>query len=221
MPNSRIKIWRNAVLPRVIGKRDSSFCVIAVDGAEAEPKYFEKFGDSRIKVKVLPTEEGHSQPTHILDRLKNAKQSLQEEDAMDSDEYWMVFDVDERDEEALKAICAKAKEEGFQVAISNPCFEFWLFLHSFDVKELDQSVKLLPQEKRPKEMKRLLGELSKKLGKNYYQNLLKLPYKEFRENVQRAVRRAKEHEQGNRKCHPDFPGSHVYKLVEALPIKSI
>jgi hypothetical protein len=45
---------------------------------------------------------------------------------MGSDEVWCVVDVDEFDiSEALTA----AAKKGVNLAISNPCFEYWLLLH--------------------------------------------------------------------------------------------
>lgn len=53
--------------------------------------------------------------------LTNSKQ--------DFDEVWCVFDVDDFD---TGPACAFAAAESFEVAVSNPCFEFWLLLHHED-----------------------------------------------------------------------------------------
>ncbi len=47
----------------------------------------------------------------------------------DFDEVWCVFDVDEFDIGPARALAAA---EGFEIAVSNPCFEFWLLLHHED-----------------------------------------------------------------------------------------
>lgn len=45
------------------------------------------------------------------------------------DEAWCVVDVDEFDIEAATSQAAKL---GIELAVSNPCFEFWLLLHFRD-----------------------------------------------------------------------------------------
>lgn len=45
------------------------------------------------------------------------------------DEVWCVIDVDEFDIEPTVRL---AKESGVRLAVSNPCFELWLFLHQED-----------------------------------------------------------------------------------------
>jgi hypothetical protein len=47
----------------------------------------------------------------------------------DFDEVWCVFDVDDFD---TTPACSLAAAESIEVAVSNPCFEFWLLLHHED-----------------------------------------------------------------------------------------
>lgn len=52
----------------------------------------------------------------------------------DFDEAWCVVDVDRFEVEGQKitAACATAKLAGIRLAISHPCFEYWLLLHHID-----------------------------------------------------------------------------------------
>jgi hypothetical protein len=82
---------------------------------------------------VLPTEDGHSAPTHILARLKafRSEFNLDEEDQL-----WYCGDIDHWMEANHRANLVQVlqlySQAGFQVALSNPCFELWLLLHFFD-----------------------------------------------------------------------------------------
>lgn len=207
MPDRRIRLQRDVVLPRMVTKRDFSLCVIAIEGEKTEKQYFQKFGGKKVKVDILPTRVGHSsEPEGVMERLRKYKQ---ENDLQEEDRCWLVFDVDDRDSERLKTVCAQAKDERFTAVISNPCFEFWLFLHKFDASELDQSIQQVASEKRSQEMKQILKY-------NYHS----LPYKQFREDVERAVQQAKSMERSRRSPVPKFPGTDVYKIVESLPLKA-
>ena len=162
----------------------------------------------KIKVVPLPTRSGDSaEPEGVMERLRTYKQ---DNDIDEDDKCWLVVDVDHRIEERLKTICVQAKAERFRVAISNPCFEFWLFLHKFEVEELPQNLHQLAPEKRPHEMKQIV--------KYDYKSL---PYHEFCADVKRAILRAKSSEQGRKSAVPGFPGTDVYKVVESLPIKAV
>lgn len=55
--------------------------------------------------------------------------------AFDVDAYWCVFDVEspiEKQHPYLKDAVKKARDNGIEVAVSNPCFELWLVLHYQD-----------------------------------------------------------------------------------------
>jgi len=208
MPNRRIKIQRDVVLPRIERKREGWICVIAIEGERTEKQYFQKFGSTKIKIEILPTLSGDSaEPEGVIERLRKYKS---ENDLGEEDKCWLVVDVDHRSEDRLKAVCVQAREERFQVAISNPCFEFWLFLHRFEATELQQGIYQAMPEQRPHEMKRMLDYDYKSL-----------PYKEFRSDVEKAIQRAKSKEHSRRSAVPGFPGTDVYRVAESLPIKAI
>ena len=71
--------------------------------------------------------EGFDQICLIVDRDKDSFSALP-----GNDQYGYVVD--------------KCKEKGFQLCITNPCFEFWLLLHFDEVFELDTD-KLLENQK--------------------------------------------------------------------------
>ena len=216
MPKPKIKIQRDAVLPRVdLPERESAFFFIAVEGAKTEKQYFEDFGDKRIKIKVLSTLDGYSKPIDVLNRMKtyiNSTDFKEKYDIGEGDQFWMVFDVDHWKNDEILTLIKEAEQAKIQVAISNPCFEFWRFLHKFDEDEIDQSIHQVPIVKRSGRMKEILS------GTNFNYN--QTQQHEFREDVKRAIHRAEKKESGRTSLFPAFPGTDVYLLVKSLPIKS-
>lgn len=70
-------INRTKLLDRQHDRRDARLFVIATEGAATEKQYFEMFGSSRIKVKVLETgSDNQSAPQYVLDRLNSFKEHI-------------------------------------------------------------------------------------------------------------------------------------------------
>ena len=211
MPKSKIKLRYDAIVPRVENTRESKLFVIATEGEKREPDYFDKFGSTNIKLIILKGDEGFSAPSQLIEKLDKYRKDPNK-DFGDGDECWIVFDMDHHDEVYLTDIL-KASEEGeFKIAVSNPCFEYWLFLHRFDTRDLPSTVCAEEVLQRPREMKKALDETL--AGYDFK----KLHFREFREDVEQAVRKAKNQRNRSRPSCPDCPGTDVWKLVEKLPI---
>ncbi|MEM9920956.1 MAG: RloB family protein [Bacteroidota bacterium] len=112
--------------------RDARLIIIATEGAKREKEYFEFLvhGNQRVKVRVLaPTDEdeGKSAPRWVMNRAAKYvdKFGLSEEDQL-----WLVIDLDKWALDQVHEIAQECVErKGWNIAISNPCFEVWLFLH--------------------------------------------------------------------------------------------
>jgi len=106
--------------------RDDRLFIVACDDTYAPKQYFDFFRIARVQIHVVPTLDGTSVAEYVLQRLLNF---FHEED----DELWMVLDTDHCTEghhlkSFLEAI-ARARKNGVNIALSRPCFEFWLLLH--------------------------------------------------------------------------------------------
>ena len=108
--------------------RDTTRFVIAVEGAKREVQYFETLvdGQRRIKVKVVKPLNNQSAPGRVLDQLKAFAKT---EGLLPDDVVWMVVDTDRWSERQLMSVHRACKDKGWALAISNPCFELWLYLH--------------------------------------------------------------------------------------------
>lgn len=105
--------------------------LIASEGAETEPCYFDELKlrvsrDSIIRLKLVANPKHKSHPKAVLKRLDAAAKS---EGTKLGDELWLVIDRDAWNENDLNEVYTDAKKLGFHIALSNPCFELWLYLH--------------------------------------------------------------------------------------------
>jgi hypothetical protein len=194
------KINRTKLLDRQHDRRDARLFVIATEGAVTEKKYFEMFGNSRIKVKVLETgSDNKSAPKYVFDRLNLFKEQF---DLDRDDMLWLVLDVDRWNKDGeLSQICSEAKQKGYHLAVSNPCFEVWLCLHFGDLD---------PDDKTCKQFKSSLGKI---LGSLNSSTLDLSPYEP---HFVAAVARAKILHPDPQQNWPPTLGTHVYRLVELL-----
>ena len=194
-----MKISRTQLLPRATNVRDAWLCIIATEGQKTEKRYFSQFGTSRVRVEVLSTgEDGHSSPATVLKRLDDYRD---EYEIGSQDKLWLMVDVDRWPPHVLKEVCREANQCGIGLAVSNSCFELWLWLHHADVEKDDLNCKVLE-----KMLRERLGSYSK-------HNLNVSDYAPY---VQDAVTRAQALEVDTTALWPNRPGTHVYKVVATL-----
>jgi hypothetical protein len=119
---------------RKSGYRDAKLFVIASEGSVTEPQYFyaiaKYYRNPRIRVLPILPNENRTSPKHILENIKNySKQNHLRAD----DERWLIIDRDNWTEKELSYVTTESRQLGVQIAVSNPCFEFWLLLHLVDI----------------------------------------------------------------------------------------
>jgi hypothetical protein len=105
--------------PPVRGERIQ--VLIVCGGAATEPSYFRGLKKERRSPAVRVVVEGKG-----VDPVSLVRFAAQKRDSLGCDEVWCVVDVDDFD--VAEAIAA-AKRKDVNLAISNPCFEYWLLLH--------------------------------------------------------------------------------------------
>jgi hypothetical protein len=143
--------------------RDDRLFIVACDDTFAPKQYFNFFRLTRVQIHVVPTTDGTSAASHVLDRL------LQFDHDRD-DELWMLLDTDHCAQGThlanfVKAL-AEARRQRVNVALSKPSFELWLLLHHVE----ETALGFLPTAKDVEEALRArLGEYNKtKLKREHY-----------------------------------------------------
>ncbi len=186
--------------------RDARLIVIATEGTETEPQYFRMFHNTRVQIEVLPTpkdegdpKRGHSSPDAVLERLMEFEEEYQLDE---SDERWLVIDIDRWEPKMLDDVARSCGQQGFRMAVSNPCFELWLYLHRSDIDAgKKHTAKTLEAD-----LRKLLGSFNK----------LNLRDEDFVEYVDDAIKRAKKLDNIPAQRWPSTLGTHVYRLVESI-----
>ncbi|NCC99117.1 MAG: RloB domain-containing protein [Bacteroidia bacterium] len=192
--------------------------VLAFEGNLTEEKYFSefrnsnKFNDELIYLHLLnrKKDDHNSAPNHVFSKLK--KEAKDEFNFKKGDELWMIIDTD-RWKNIPKVVEACNDLENMFVAVSNPCFEFWLLLHIKDVREYNaEELKLILKNKKVGKRNYVDGKIVGIVG-SY--NKANLKTEDFIPHIDNAVSRAKNLDQPQEE-YPSKLGSHIYKLIEKL-----
>jgi hypothetical protein len=193
---------------------------IASEG-KTEEQYFDgiyDLGNSELikieRLEKLDESDTKSHPNHVIELLNERKEQW-EAHGIEPNELWMVVDRDEHNvsEEQLLAIIDKCKTEGYNLALSNPTFEFWLLLHITSIEEYDRNLLLTNPRIPSKSKKRFIEkELSSLLG-GYNKNNIR--FERFEPGIKEAIQRAKELSIHNEPLIDEL-GTSVCLLVERL-----
>ena len=114
--------------------KEKKLFVIATEGGKTEEIYFDLFKPGRdavIRMEILPCKNCRTSPKNTLKRLLKFKN---ENMIKGDDELWLVIDRDNWEIEELDQVASQCSKKRFFLAVSNPCFEFWLYLHLRDPK---------------------------------------------------------------------------------------
>jgi hypothetical protein len=193
--------------------------VLAFEGNNTEEMYFEEFKNSEIFDEALiflhllkrPKTDTNSAPNHVFKKLK--KEAKDEYNFKDTDELWMIIDTD-RWKNIPDIIYECKKQSNMFVAVSNPCFEFWLLLHiknitDYTENELDLILKNDKVSSKKNYIDSKISEILGSYNKSNPKPELFLPTIDF------AIEQAKKLDKQEYEYPKDL-GSHVYKVVEKL-----
>ncbi len=133
-------------------KRPRRRYFIACEGRRTEYQYFQGLMQAALElgisplVEMVPLRHGPNTGSNPLNIFEETVQTLQK-----SDHYYPELDhvsiIVDRDQQSFKvfqfeAMLTLCKEAGFNLCITNPCFELWLLMHYSDLSEYDSNVLL-------------------------------------------------------------------------------
>lgn len=193
--------------------------VLAFEGNKTEDRYFsafkgsDKFNDELIYLHLLKRarNDTNSAPSHVFNRLK--KEVKDEFNFGHSDELWMIIDTDSWPN-IPDIIDACNKLGNMFVAVSNPCFEFWLLLHRKDVNEYsgDEKALILENRKISNNRNYVDSKIVEAVG-SYNKSRLRVD--DFLPFIEKAVAQSKALDVP-KESYPTRLGSHIYKLIERI-----
>ena len=180
--------------------------LIVCEGLNTEPQYFKQYinycRNPLVQIKIAP-ERGV--PLTLVKIAKEYKRSSvqsarrERDDNLVYDAVWCVFDVD--DHPNLANAKVMARDNGIELAISNPCFELWLLLH----------LRECPGAKHRHEIQLMLRQYINDYGKNVCFDLFAGGYEQA---VLRAIRLDSLAEECGTPGHNPTTG--VYRLTERI-----
>jgi hypothetical protein len=180
--------------------RDSRRFLIFTEGAKREVRYFEAIGVDERRISVLvfgaDRQTNDSSPEQTLAR---AIAQIKKSPLMEDDRVWLVIDKDRWSEKQLMIVQRTCSDKGWNLAISNPCFELWLYLHYADLPEGYTSS--------CQQLKTDLGALTSPEG---YHPAIAL------KGIDDAIKRAKELDENPDLLLPPRNVSRIYLLFEDL-----
>lgn len=112
--------------------RDAVIFIIICEGEKREPDYFEFFNEltSQLKVISVASQKGESAPNYLM---SNANDAVNKYNSDNGDyELWIVLDVDRWKKHIHDLHKESSTKKEWNIAISNPCFEVWLYFHFTD-----------------------------------------------------------------------------------------
>lgn len=177
------------------------FIVIAMEGAETEPRYFNELKPSResvVQIKLVPNPNHKSSPKEVFQRLKNAFKAYSRQD-----EGWLVIDRDAHLEAELVTVHRDAREAGFKIAMSNPCFELWLYFHLRDPRPFND------RHDCQRRLAEVLPDYSPDSKGKYDARKLLV-------GLNQAIRRAKNTDTDSQDTWPRHQATRVYQLIERI-----
>lgn len=101
---------------------------IICEGTETEPRYFRAFRTRYCNIDIIPLPSPYKSADSLVRKAKN---TLGENPYYpdEGDSVWCVFDCDDNTNAMLRSARELADKEGYRIAYSNPCFEYWYLLH--------------------------------------------------------------------------------------------
>lgn len=212
---------------RTIGKNvDPGAAILVVtEGVNTEPTYFEALRNAFASpsVELVPHGAGRGDPKKLTDAAlefrKNRRKDARDKKLSISqleyfDQIWIVFDTDVLTPQKRNDGIAYAKSKGVKVAYSEPCFEYWLLLHSaahYTTAQMQKCANVKPY------LEKAFGWSGYDKNKAECKKLI--PPLVTKENVRTAVeasRRVKEHHRGANTPFPANPSTDVELIIQTI-----
>lgn len=120
---------------RVAIRKPRKTLVVFCEGTRTEPDYLDALkrlpavrNIAAVDLRV-ETGQGRTDPRSLVSLAIEARRRATATDE-EIDQFWCVFDVEwPNNHPNLPEAVALARQNGVEVAVSNPCFELWLILH--------------------------------------------------------------------------------------------
>ncbi len=176
---------------------------VSAEGSKTEKEYFSminRMGKQEVWVEMVKHKSSDLEV--VLEMMKNHLKHPDNK-LREHDHAWLVVDKDSRDENKFDSLRKWCKHPQHELAISNPCFEYWLLLHyrePLPVQDCNECINKLSSEYIP----------------NYDKDIPEGAEQELYEGIPEAIRRARKQDSSLDEPRSKATYTTVYKLVEIL-----
>lgn len=209
MPKRGGKAESRSLKRMVAIRRPRKTIVVFCEGEKTEPQYLQALKQEpsvRDMAAIdLRVEIGHGGdvPRTLVSLAVSARDRATEEKD-EIDEFWCVFDVEQpKNHPGLGEARQRARANGINLAISNPCFELWLILH------FQPHGGWLDNDGARRLRRRLDGSADKSLDPARYMPLVA-------DAARRAGELEKRHQRDGVSMPDDNPSSGMHLLISAV-----
>lgn len=205
-------------------KEAGKLIIISCEGSNTEPAYFntikEKLAeniDILLEIEIIPKNSGPSEPKDIVCNLDEFIKDKYDYKS-DNDEMWVVWDretINSGRKENILKILPECKEKNYNIAMTNPLFEFWLLLHVADIKSYNKEILNNNNWVNESKTRRFIDKELSNILKNGYNK------KNFntdivtKENITKALEQEKEFENSLEDIIQDL-GSNIGELINKI-----
>lgn len=179
---------------------------VLTEGAVTEPSYLYEWvrrNRRHVCIKLDDNDKGMTPDQLVRHAKDHLHRQPRKRADRDFDEIWCVFDTD--DHEKLREAVNEAKQSDINVAVSNPCFELWLVLHTREQTAFIHR----------RDVQRLSEQLGLSDGKKIPTAAWDTLVPAFETAKDRARALAKRHRDGG-SSPTENPSSDVWRLVDRL-----
>lgn len=186
--------------------RDARIIAIACEGLR-EAEYFRKLVGKSQRLKLFTLEPKdteddsiqRSSPKWVRNRAAKFISEVDLFGKNEDDELWFVMDIDRWEKSILHEISNDCKEnKKWSMALSNPCFEVWLYGHFGNPKDL-----------KVRKAKALKTRLNQDFEHSY------IP-EEFIKVIKDAIETAKNNDSDINTDFPNFMETKIYHLAKSI-----
>ena len=174
---------------------------VFTEGKGSEPDYLRGLAKLYLDTNSFNfvVSDKHGVPRTLVDLAKRCRKDEE------IDDVWCVFDVEcPQPHPLLREACQSAADAGIGVAVSNPCFEYWLTIHFMDFAKPETT------DDMESISRRLDGRANKRITfEQHYADHVE-------EACDRARRQHRSHQSAGTLFPRDNPSTSVYKLVDFL-----
>ena len=207
------------------GTKPGSSILVVTEGKNTEPVYFKeirKFFSSNV-IELVTSGEGKGDPEQLTEaaiRIRNERKrkaknkKLRINQLEDFDEVWIVFDTDVLTPEKRNSGIQYAESKNIKVAYSEPCFEYWLLLHSekgYTTANMKKCADVIPH------LKKAYGWSSYQKNKDQTEKLV-APLV-TKTNIERAInasKRVRDHHKKVGNTFPTNPSTDIDLLIKSI-----